>query len=188
MLCGIAAAGPAHATRMKILVTGGAGFIGSNLVRFLLSQRPDDHVVVLDLLTYAGNLENLAEVEENPRYSFVRGDVADRISIGRGLRRRRRCGDQLCRADARRPQHRRSRVLREDECPRHPRPSEGGTPLRAFSGSSRSRRTKSMEASVPTGLFREDSPLIRAARIRRPRRGRDLLALSYFKTTICPSS
>jgi dTDP-glucose 4,6-dehydratase len=59
-----------------ILVTGGAGFIGSNHVRFLL-ENSDDRVVNLDLLTYAGNLENLAGLEEHPRYRFVRGDIRD---------------------------------------------------------------------------------------------------------------
>ena len=62
---------------MNILVTGGAGFIGSNYVRLLL-QETTDHVVNLDLLTYAGNLANLAGCEDDPRYTFVRGDIADR--------------------------------------------------------------------------------------------------------------
>jgi len=62
---------------MRWLVTGGAGFIGSNFVRLLLSERSDAHVVNVDLLTYAGNLENLRDVEKDPRYEFVKGDVAD---------------------------------------------------------------------------------------------------------------
>ncbi len=60
-----------------ILVTGGAGFIGANFVKMILRDRPDDRVVNLDVLTYSGNLENLADVESDPRYSFVHGDVTD---------------------------------------------------------------------------------------------------------------
>jgi len=64
----------------KILVTGGAGFIGSNFVRMVLKSR-DHEIVNLDALTYAGNLENLTEIEGDPRYSFVRGDIAERESL-----------------------------------------------------------------------------------------------------------
>lgn len=66
-----------------VLVTGGAGFIGSNFVRLLRRERPAWRVVNLDRLTYAGNLENLAGVEEGPAYRFVRGDVADREAVDR---------------------------------------------------------------------------------------------------------
>ena len=62
---------------MKLLVTGGAGFIGSNFVRHVLTAHPDDSVVNLDKLTYAGNLANLADVASSPRYSFVQGDICD---------------------------------------------------------------------------------------------------------------
>ncbi|MFQ5601432.1 MAG: dTDP-glucose 4,6-dehydratase [Candidatus Krumholzibacteriia bacterium] len=61
----------------RILVTGGAGFIGSNFVQFLLREHADARVVVLDKLTYAGNLENLEPVRSDERYRFVRGDIAD---------------------------------------------------------------------------------------------------------------
>jgi dTDP-glucose 4,6-dehydratase len=69
---------------MRILVTGAAGFIGSNFVRFWLERHPDDHVVAYDLLTYAGNRESLADVEE--RTVFVEGDVADADLAERTLR------------------------------------------------------------------------------------------------------
>src|SRR5262245_45164614 len=64
-----------------ILVTGGAGFIGSNFVRFVLSALPDIKVVVLDKLTYAGNLGNLASVATDPRYRFVHGDICDEVAV-----------------------------------------------------------------------------------------------------------
>jgi len=63
---------------MKMLVTGGAGFIGSNFVRYILKKYPDYQVINLDLLTYAGNLENLKDVEKNLNYKFVKGDIADK--------------------------------------------------------------------------------------------------------------
>lgn len=66
---------------LRVLVTGGCGFIGSNLVRYLLAHRPDVCVVNLDALTYAGNLANLADVLNDPRHVFVRGDICDREQV-----------------------------------------------------------------------------------------------------------
>lgn len=62
---------------MKLLVTGGAGFIGSNFILYWLGAHKDDSIVNLDALTYAGNPANLASVEKDPRYSFVKGDICD---------------------------------------------------------------------------------------------------------------
>ncbi len=62
---------------MKLLVTGGAGFIGSNFILYWLKKYPNDQIVNLDKLTYAGNLENLKSVEKNPNYKFERGDICD---------------------------------------------------------------------------------------------------------------
>ena len=66
---------------MKIIVTGGAGFIGSNFVHHMVNKYPDYEIINLDLLTYAGNLENLKPVEDKPNYKFVKGDIADRKFI-----------------------------------------------------------------------------------------------------------
>lgn len=62
---------------MKLLITGGAGFIGSNFIYYIINKHPDYKIINLDLLTYAGNLENLKDIEKNPNYKFVKGDIAD---------------------------------------------------------------------------------------------------------------
>ena len=65
----------------RLLVTGGAGFIGSNFVRYWLRTHPQDRIINLDVLTYAGNLENLADVQESTGYRFVRGDITDKVFV-----------------------------------------------------------------------------------------------------------
>lgn len=77
---------------MKILVTGGAGFIGSNFIRLILSEHPEDQVLNFDKLTYAGNLENLRDIENlkdaagKPRYLFFKGDICDEKALEKALR------------------------------------------------------------------------------------------------------
>ena len=65
----------------NILVTGGCGFIGSNFVRLAIERLPDARVINLDKLTYAGNPANLRDVENNPRYQFVHGDICDQALL-----------------------------------------------------------------------------------------------------------
>lgn len=72
---------------MKVLVTGGAGFMGSNFIHYLLRTYPDYRVINFDKLTYAGNLENLTDVEHDPRYEFVKGDIADPPAVQAALAR-----------------------------------------------------------------------------------------------------
>lgn len=64
-----------------ILITGGAGFIGSHVVRLFVEKYPDTHIVNLDKLTYAGNLENLSDIDNQPNYTFVKGDIVDRTFV-----------------------------------------------------------------------------------------------------------
>jgi dTDP-glucose 4,6-dehydratase len=66
---------------MKLLITGGAGFIGSNYIHYILEKYPNEKIINLDALTYAGNLENLKDVENNPNYKFVHGDIMDGVLL-----------------------------------------------------------------------------------------------------------
>ena len=87
---------------VNVLVTGGAGFIGSNFVRYALTTHADWRVTTLDKLTYAGRRENLHDVMDNPRHTFVHGDIADAAgerTAGRAVGPR----GALRRRDARRP-------------------------------------------------------------------------------------
>lgn len=70
---------------MKLLVTGGAGFIGSNFILYWMKNYPEDEIVNLDKLTYAGNLENLTSIEKNPNYSFIHGDICDPDAVAKAM-------------------------------------------------------------------------------------------------------
>ena len=65
----------------KILVTGGAGFIGSNFVRYMVNKYSEYEIINLDALTYCGNLENLKDIEDRDNYSFVKGDIRDKSIV-----------------------------------------------------------------------------------------------------------
>jgi len=70
---------------MKILVTGGAGFIGSNFIHYWFKNHPDDEIINIDCLTYAGNLENLKEAEKNPKYKFIKGNICDEKAVKQAI-------------------------------------------------------------------------------------------------------
>ena len=117
-----------------VLVTGGAGFIGSNFVLDWIAATGES-VVNLDALTYAGNRENLASLDGDPRHRFVQGDILDRPLLDELLRpapaaRR----DPLRRREPRRPQHPRPGGVREDQRRRHLHPARGGAPALGRAG------------------------------------------------------
>ena len=67
--------------KRNILITGGAGFIGSHVVRLFVNKYPEYHIINLDKLTYAGNLANLKDIEGQPNYTFVKADICDRDAL-----------------------------------------------------------------------------------------------------------
>lgn len=71
---------------MKILITGGAGFIGSNFIRYILDKYPEYKIINLDKLTYAGNLENLKDLEDNSNYKFIKGDICDGKIVNQSIK------------------------------------------------------------------------------------------------------
>lgn len=168
---------------MNILVTGGAGFIGSNFIRFLLRERPEARVVNLDKLTYAGNLENLAGLEQSigERYRFVRGDVADPEVVDEVL------SDPL---DAVVNFAAESHVDRSIESAEDfIRTNVNGT-LALLEASQRHKVSRVVQISTdevygslgPTGKFTEETPLSPRSPYSASKAGADLLAQAFFET------
>ena len=71
---------------MRILVTGGAGFIGSNFIRYVLDKNMSCEIVNLDKLSYAGNLENLKDIDKNENYTFIKGDICDHKTVEKAIK------------------------------------------------------------------------------------------------------
>jgi dTDP-glucose 4,6-dehydratase len=167
---------------MKILVTGGAGFIGSSFVRYVLRTQPGVEIINYDLLTYAGNLRNLEEVASDSRYRFVRGDIADNDSV--------RAVFEDHRLDAVVNFAAETHVDRsiEDSTP-FVRSNIVGTQC-LLDNARRFRVSRFVQISTdevygslgPEGAFREDTPIDPSSPYSASKAGADMLVLSYFRT------
>ncbi len=171
---------------MKILVTGGAGFIGSSFIRYALETRKGIEIVNFDLLTYAGNLGNLAEVANDSRYQFVRGDISENSHVEKVFRKHR--PDVVVNFAAE------THVDRsiENSAP-FVRANVEGT--RCLLDQARAHKvsrfiqisTDEVYGSLgSTGSFREDSPLDPSSPYSASKAAADLMALSYFRTYRLP--
>jgi len=164
---------------MRLLVTGGCGFIGSNFIRWVLTEHPDDRVVNLDKLTYAGNPANLADLEHDPRYSFVQGDIGDADlvrDVTRGV-------DAVVNFAA--PSHVDRSILDPDEFLK-----TNVLGVRVLLEAVRSLRvprllhvsTDEVYGSIAKGAATEQSPLRPSNPYSAAKAGGDLLALAYWNT------
>jgi len=168
---------------MRLLVTGGSGFIGSNFIRWVLTEHPEDVVVNLDKLTYAGNPANLADVEQDPRYSFVHGDIGDADlvrDVARGV-------DAVVNFAA--PSHVDRSILDPDEFLR-----TNVLGVRVLLDAVRSLRvgrmlqvsTDEVYGSIAEGAAREETPLRPSNPYSAAKAAGDLLALAYWNTHRVP--
>jgi dTDP-glucose 4,6-dehydratase len=167
---------------VNLLLTGGSGFIGSNLVRWLLEHRPGWRVVNLDKLTYAGNPENLADLADRPRYRFVRGDIGDGALVRRLIEEEKVEAVMHLAAE--------SHVDRSILSPAvFIETNVGGTQVlleaarEAKVGRFLHCSTDEVYGSLgETGLFTEESPLQPSSPYSASKAGSDLLALAYAHT------
>jgi len=172
---------------MKILVTGGAGFIGSSFVRYLIRERKDTHVVNYDLLTYAGNLRNLDEIANDSRYAFVKGDIADSAQVDQLFEKH--VFDAVVNFAA--ETHVDRSIL--DSAPFVRTNIEGTRCL--LEASRRHKVSKFVQISTdevygslgPTGAFREDTSLDPSSPYSASKASADFLALAYHKTFGVPA-
>jgi dTDP-glucose 4,6-dehydratase len=168
---------------IKLLVTGGSGFIGSNFIRWVLNEHPDDRIVNLDKLTYAGNPANLADVEADPRYAFVHGDICDAKlvrDVAQGV-------DAVVNFAA--PSHVDRSILEPDEFLR-----TNVLGVHVLLEAVRERRiprllhvsTDEVYGSIPRGAADESAPLRPTNPYSAAKAGGDLLALAYWNTHRVP--
>lgn len=171
---------------MKFLVTGGAGFIGSNFIRYLLAKYPDCEIINFDKLTYAGNLDNLGDVANHPRYSFLKGDICDQRMVEEAVARQGREGIIVNFAAE---THVDRSVLSAGS---FVQTDVYGTYvlLEAVKKFNVSRylhiSTDEVYGSIERGSFTEESPLHPNSPYAASKAGGDLLVRSYFKTHHLP--
>ncbi|MGH9178762.1 MAG: dTDP-glucose 4,6-dehydratase [Acidimicrobiales bacterium] len=163
---------------MKLLVTGGAGFIGSNYVRHVLGTT-DDEVTVLDALTYAGNLATLSDLEGHPRFRFVKGDVCDRVAVDSAME-----GADAVLHFAAESHVDRSIVSPDEFVHTNCQGTNVVCDLARRAGVQRVVHisTDEVYGSVAEGSSTEDSPLDPRSPYSASKAGSDLIALSYFST------
>ena len=170
---------------MKILVTGGAGFIGSNFILHMMNSHPEVEVLNLDVLTYAGNLNNLKGVDKNPRYTFIKGDICDPDIVNTILDRFKvdtivhfAAESHVDRSITKASEFVRTNVLGTHnllECARH-------HPVTRFIHIS----TDEVYGSTLKGSFKEKDILSPSSPYSASKAGSDLLVLSYFTTYKLP--
>lgn len=168
---------------MKILVTGAAGFIGSHFVDYVLERHPEDEIVSVDSLTYAGRLENLSSAMQDPRFTFIRADIADAEAMKRVFKEER--PDAVVNFAAH------THVDRSIESAREfVRSNVLGTEIlleeaRLIGARFHQISTDEVYGALPLDRgdpFTEDSPLLPTNPYAATKAAADLLALSYFKT------
>ena len=170
---------------MKLLITGGAGFIGSNFILHMMNSHPDVEIINLDVLTYAGNLNNLKGIDKNPRYTFIKGDICDPNVVNTILDRYKvdtivhfAAESHVDRSITKASEFVRTNVLGTHnllECARH-------HPIARFVHIS----TDEVYGSTLKGSFTENDILSPSSPYSASKAGSDLLALSYFTTYKLP--
>jgi dTDP-glucose 4,6-dehydratase len=170
---------------MKLLVTGGAGFIGTNFIRHYLKEHPACEITNLDKLTYAGNLENLKDIQDRPGYHFVKGDIADRKLVDRVLGQG---FDAIVNFAA--ESHVDRSIL--DASPFIETNIKGTQVLLEGAKKHGIQRfiqvsTDEVYGSTDKGFFTEESPLCPSSPYSASKTAADLLCLAYFKTHGLPA-